>query len=103
MATISDVARRAGVAPTTVSHALSGKRHVAPATRARILAAVEELQYQPNATASSLRSRRTRTVALSLPLDVPGRTLAHAHLWSRGGTPCVIAHVGFHSPSPRVG
>jgi DNA-binding LacI/PurR family transcriptional regulator len=79
MATISDVARRAGVAPTTVSHALSGKRHVAPATRARILAAVEELQYQPNATASSLRSRRTRTVALSLPLDVPGRTLAHAH------------------------
>jgi len=77
MATIRDVAKHAGVAPTTVSHALSGKRQVAEATRARILHAAEELHYHPDAIARSLRSGRTRTVGLSLPLDIPGYTLIH--------------------------
>jgi DNA-binding LacI/PurR family transcriptional regulator len=77
MATIDDVARRAGVSRTTVSHALSAKHPVAAETRARILAAVEELHYQPNSAASSLRVGRTQTIGLSVPLDAPGRTLAH--------------------------
>jgi DNA-binding LacI/PurR family transcriptional regulator len=68
MATIADVARQASVAPATMSHALSGKRPVA---------AARELGYKPNATARNLRARRTRTVGLSLPLDIPGRTLSH--------------------------
>ena len=75
MATIADVARQAGVAPSTVSHALSGKRPVAVATRERIITAARELGYEPNATAGTLRGRRT--VGLSLPLDRPGRTLSH--------------------------
>jgi DNA-binding LacI/PurR family transcriptional regulator len=70
MATIDDVARHAGVGRTTVSHALSGNRHVAPATRDRILAVVDELGYQPNAAARSLVSRRTMTVGLIVPLDL---------------------------------
>ncbi|HWE61750.1 MAG TPA: LacI family DNA-binding transcriptional regulator, partial [Chloroflexota bacterium] len=69
MVTIGDVARRAGVARSTVSHALSGKRPVNAATRERILAVIAELDYHPNATASNLRSRRTRTVGLAIPLD----------------------------------
>ena len=69
MITINDVARRAQVAPTTVSHALSGKRHVAAATRARILAAARDLDYHPNAAARSLSLRRTSMVALALPLE----------------------------------
>ena len=77
MATIADVARQAGVAPSTVSHALSGKRPVAAATRERIITAARELGYEPNATAGNLRVRRTRTVGPSLPLDSPGRTLSH--------------------------
>jgi DNA-binding LacI/PurR family transcriptional regulator len=70
MATIDDVARLAGVGPTTVSHALSGKRHVAPSTRDRILAVVSQLGYHPNATARSLVSHRTMTVGLIVPLDL---------------------------------
>ena len=77
MATIADVARQAGVAPSTVSHALSGKRPVAAATRERIITAARELGYEPNATAVNLCARRTRAVGLSLPLDRPGRTLSH--------------------------
>jgi DNA-binding LacI/PurR family transcriptional regulator len=77
MATIADVARQAGVAPSTVSHALSGKRQVAAAMRERIITAASELGYEPNATAGNVRGRRTRTVGLSLALDSPGRTLSH--------------------------
>ena len=77
MATIADVARQAGVAPSTMSHTLSGKRPVATATRERIFTAARELGYEPNATAGNVRARRTRTVELSLPLDRPGRTLSH--------------------------
>ncbi|HVC80546.1 MAG TPA: LacI family DNA-binding transcriptional regulator [Chloroflexota bacterium] len=75
MASIAEVAKRAGVARSTVSKALNGTRPVHPATRERILAAVAELGYRPNATARNLRARRTRTVALSIPLDIPGRSL----------------------------
>lgn len=70
--TIHDVARLAGVGYTTVSHALSGKRPVAPATRDRVLAAVDQLGYQPNAAARSLVSRRTMTVGLVAPLGLHG-------------------------------
>ncbi|GAC1431951.1 MAG: LacI family DNA-binding transcriptional regulator [Chloroflexota bacterium] len=90
MATIDDVARRAGVSSTTVSHALSGKRPVAPATRLRIVAAAEELHYHPNAAASSLRAGRTHTVGLSLLLDTPGRTLSH------GPFSAFIEHIADH-------
>ena len=77
MATVAEVARQAGVAPSTVSHALSGKRPIAAATRERIITAARELGYEPNATTGTVRARRTRTVGLSLPLASPGRTLSH--------------------------
>ncbi len=73
--TIKDVARRAGVARATVSQTLSGKRPVAAATRERVLEAVRDLGYHPNATARNLALRQTRTVCLSLPLDRPDGTL----------------------------
>lgn len=61
---IAAVAAAAGVSPTTVSHALSGKRAVSAETRDRVLRAVEELRYRPNMIAKSLRSRRTQSIAL---------------------------------------
>lgn len=79
MATIHDVARLAGVNHTTVSHALSGKRPVAAATRDRVLAAVQQLGYHPNASARSLVSRQTRTVGLVAPLDSESQTLQESH------------------------
>jgi DNA-binding LacI/PurR family transcriptional regulator len=68
--TIHDVARAAGVSPTTVSHALSGKGHVAAHTRARISHAATELGYIPDPTASSLRSGLTSVLGLMLPTSI---------------------------------
>jgi len=65
--TIADVARLAGVSKTTVSHAISGKRPVAPATRERITQIIAELGFRPNALARSLRMQRTQTIALIIP------------------------------------
>lgn len=63
-----DVAQRAGVSTATVSYILSGRRDratpVTPETRARVLAAVEELGYQLNHVARSLRRQRTELICL---------------------------------------
>jgi LacI family transcriptional regulator len=64
MPTIKDVARRAGVSPTTVSYVLTGSRFVSPGTKARILDAIAELNYQPDQIARSLRAKRTMTVGM---------------------------------------
>lgn len=64
MATIQDVAQRAGVSVATVSHVLNGTRRVAPETAARVRRAMEELGYQPNAIAQSLRKRTTYAVGI---------------------------------------
>ncbi|MGK5636782.1 LacI family DNA-binding transcriptional regulator [Streptomyces sp. URMC 126] len=63
MATIKDVADRAGVSVATVSRVLNGRSPVA-ATRDRVLAAVAELGYRPNVVARALRTARTRTLGL---------------------------------------
>lgn len=65
--TIKDIAAAAGVALGTASRALSGNGSVAPATRDRVLAAAEKLEYIPNAQARSLRSERTETIGLLIP------------------------------------
>lgn len=63
-----DVARLAGTSPAVVSYVLNGgPRGVAPATRARVVAAVEELGYRPNRIARSLRMSRTLTFGLVVP------------------------------------
>src|SRR5580704_2491187 len=63
-ATISDVARLAGVSPGTVSKALNGRGALSLGTIARIQHAAEQLGYQPNALARSLLTGRTFTVGL---------------------------------------
>lgn len=62
--TLSDIAERAKVSPSTVSRALSRPDQVARATRERILAIVEELDYQPNVLARGLRQRQSSIVGL---------------------------------------
>lgn len=63
-ATIKDVARVAGVSTATVSRVLSGKDTVSDGIRERVLSAVEDLEYRPNALARSLREETTRTLGL---------------------------------------
>ena len=67
-----DVATRAGVSTATVSHVLNGTRHVDGQTRARVLAAVQALDYRPNMLARSLRAKSTRTIGLLVSkLELP--------------------------------
>jgi LacI family transcriptional regulator len=66
MATIQDVAAKAGVAPITVSRVLNNSGYVSKRTRQRVEIAAQELSYVPNSLASSLRSSRTNILALLL-------------------------------------
>jgi len=69
--TIQDVAERAGVTKTTVSHAISGKRPVARDTRERIFAAMRELNFRPNPIARRLAGEWSHSIALVYPLASP--------------------------------
>jgi LacI family transcriptional regulator len=64
MPTVLDVAKRAGVAPITVSRVINNSGYISLSTRERVEAAVKELGYVPNTLARGLRSKRTHTLAL---------------------------------------
>ncbi|MEU3621193.1 LacI family transcriptional regulator [Amycolatopsis coloradensis] len=64
MATINDVAARAGVSTATVSRTLNGKSTVDPVLAARVQAAAAELGYHPNGLARNLRRQETAVLAL---------------------------------------
>ncbi|PNG20747.1 LacI family DNA-binding transcriptional regulator [Streptomyces cahuitamycinicus] len=68
MVKITDVARRAGVSPSTVSYALSGKRPISDATRRRVEAAVRDLGYRPHGGARTAAGGRPNVLALAAPL-----------------------------------
>jgi len=65
--TIKDVARAAGVAASTVSRYLNGQLKVSPATEAKVLEAVAELGYVPNAPARNLARRRSGVIGFVVP------------------------------------
>lgn len=75
--TSRDVASAAGVSQSTVSYVLSGKRFVAPETRARVEEAMTELGYQPHASARALKSSKSRILGVVVPyhdyIDAPGQ------------------------------
>ncbi len=66
MSNIRDVAKRAGVAPITVSRCINNSGYCSEETRARIESAISELGFVPNRLATGLRSKRTNTLALVL-------------------------------------
>lgn len=69
MATIKDVAERAGVAPSTVSYVLSGSRKISEETQNAVRAAIRELGYHPRASARALRSARSDVIVLAVPRE----------------------------------
>src|SRR6266536_191311 len=69
MASIEEVAREAGVSITTVSHVFSEKRPVAVATRRRVLAVADRLNYRPHRAARGLATGRTMTIGLHFPFE----------------------------------
>lgn len=62
--TIQDVAKRAKVSISTVSHVLNSTRHVEAGTKERILTAIKELDYRPNQLARGLRGAGSKTIGL---------------------------------------
>jgi LacI family repressor for deo operon, udp, cdd, tsx, nupC, and nupG len=62
-----EVAERAGVSPRTVSNVVNGYVYVSPTTRAKVQRALDELGYQMNTAARSLKSGRSGMIALVVP------------------------------------
>ena len=67
MATLKDVAELAGVTVTTISRMLNNRANVSDKTRARIEAAMAQLDYQPNEIAQSLIKNKTNMIGLIVP------------------------------------
>ncbi len=67
VATLKDVAQRAGVSIKTVSNVVHGYIHVTDEVRERVQMALEELNYQPNLPARYLRTGRVGVLALAIP------------------------------------
>jgi DNA-binding LacI/PurR family transcriptional regulator len=91
-ATILDVARATGLAPSTISNALSNKSCVTEATRARVVSAAQQLGYRASLAAQSLRKKQTWSVGL-LAGDIASSlffpeilTRIESALWSSGYT-----------------
>ncbi len=66
-ATISDVAKHAGVSTASVSSVINGKSRVSAATEARILAAIDSLGFHTNPSARQLRTGKTGAIGLVVP------------------------------------
>lgn len=67
MASIKDVAKLAGVSVMTASRAINGRDSVSPEATAKVATAAKALEYRPNLTARSLRSRRSLLLGLLVP------------------------------------
>ena len=65
--TIKDVALRAGVSTSTVGRAVGNYGYVSEETRKKVLKAMKEIGYYPNAIARSLKTNRTKTIAYLVP------------------------------------
>jgi len=64
MATIKDIAKHVGVSTATISHVINNTRFVSEGLKQKILKAIQELNYQPNAIARSLVKRKTHTIGI---------------------------------------
>ncbi len=87
-ATIKDVAKRAKVSVGTVSNVLSGSSTVGAAIRARVDAAIADLDYHPDQVARSLKVKRTRSLGLVLS-DITNPFFAQV---LRGAEDCALAN-----------
>ncbi|MGE5631809.1 MAG: LacI family DNA-binding transcriptional regulator [Caulobacteraceae bacterium] len=65
--TIKDVARIAGVDPSTVSRVIADSPRISEKTKEKVLKVMEELDFHPNAIARSLANRSTKTIGVIMP------------------------------------
>ena len=67
MATIVDVAKLAGVTPTTVSRVINNRGYISEKTRNKVNEAMDQLGYQPNEIARSLTKQKSNTIGVIVP------------------------------------
>ena len=79
MVTRADVAKAAGVSPSTVSYVLNGKRPTSRETQQRVRDAIVRLGYVPNQRAGNLAARSLRTLAIHLGMEKHGIDDTSAH------------------------
>src|SRR3954454_7307940 len=94
MATIKEVADRAGVAVGTVSHVITGSVPVSDSLKRKVQAAIRELDYHPNHVARSLKTSKTRTLGIIVPdMTIPcfPQVIRGAETASRGKNYALIA------------
>ncbi|QZT36750.1 LacI family transcriptional regulator [Halosquirtibacter xylanolyticus] len=65
--TIHDIAKKLGISSSTVSRALNNNSRISDKTKAKVLELANELGYKPNAAATALRMKRTKTIGLIIP------------------------------------
>jgi DNA-binding LacI/PurR family transcriptional regulator len=104
--TIRDVAKHAGVSHQTVSRVINNSKHVAPQTRKKVQASIEELDYRPNAIARSMALGRTCLLACLAPnltdftfaclvegAEVEAREHGYFLISSSAPTPDILQHL----------
>ena len=88
MTSIYEVAVKAGVSITTVSHVFSGNRRVSEKTASRVFAAAKKLNYLPSSTAKGLATGRSMIVGIAIPFSDAGETMRQNPYYSE-----LLAHV----------
>ncbi|MBZ0298859.1 MAG: LacI family transcriptional regulator [Anaerolineae bacterium] len=100
MATIKDVAHKAGVSAATVSRVLNGHPYVADDLRSRVLDAVQALSYRPNRVAQRLRAAKSHLVGVIFSdIRNPFNTLALSgieQVLAEQGLSVLICHSNIH-------
>jgi len=105
LVSIKDVARLAGVSPTTVSRVINGTGKTSANTARKVLQAIEKLNYQPNLLARSLRSQRSRLLGF-LVIDIESPVFARLAKYieeaaTRKGYNLILCNVGENPKKER--
>jgi len=95
MATMKDVAAKAGVSVFTVSSVINNYPRISPSTRDKVLKAIESLSYVPNTVARSLRTRRSGTIGVIVPFFTSANSRAFFGSVSEGIHDALRGH-GYH-------
>jgi LacI family transcriptional regulator len=83
MATMRDVAQRAGVSAKTVSRVFNNDRYVSADVRERVERAIDELRYVPNMLAVTFRAGRDAAIGVAVPGGIPSSRASSTRLSAR--------------------
>ncbi|MEK0316162.1 LacI family DNA-binding transcriptional regulator [Cohnella sp. 56] len=92
---IKQVAKLAEVSTATVSHVINNTRFVSLETKEKVFRAMEQLDFRPNAVAQSLRSQRSNTIGLIVPM-LPSDTSNFFFMTIAQGIQKTLKRHGYH-------